>query len=90
MPTYTELTELVGDQVLDALKFVDETTTSLVGTVNDTVSKLLPDLPSIPGASSAPNVSEVVAANFALAERFLKAQQKFALDLVGAASSKAD
>jgi hypothetical protein len=85
---YTEVAELVGDQLLETVNFVNGRTIAIVTCVNDTVSKLLPNLPAVPAADSLPSPSEVLSANFAVAERLFQAQQKFTLDLVGAATPK--
>ena len=82
MPTYTELTETVGDQVADAVKQAEQRTLSLVSSVSELTSKLLPSLPEVPGVEALPTASEVVAANAAFAEKLLQAQTSFALSVL--------
>jgi hypothetical protein len=85
MPTYSELTETVGDQVVDAVKQAEERTVSLVSSVNELTSKLFPSapaVPAVPGVEGLPSASDVVAANAALMERLLQAQTSFALSVL--------
>ena len=85
MPTYTELTETVGDQVVDAVKQAEERTVSLVSSVNELTAKLFPPVPSVaavPAVEGLPSASDVVAANAAFIERVLQAQTSFALSVL--------
>ena len=83
MPTYTELTETVGDQVVEAVKQAEERTVSLVSSVNELTSKFLPSVPDVPTVDGLPSASDVVAANSALMEKVLQAQTAFALSVLG-------
>jgi hypothetical protein len=82
MPTYTELTETVGDQVVEAVKQAGERTLSLVSSVNELTSKFLPSVPDVPTVDGLPSASDVVAANSALMEKVLQAQTAFALSVL--------
>ena len=82
MPTYTELTETVGDQVVEAVKQAEERTLSLVSSVNELTSKFLPSVPDVPTVDGLPSASDVVAANSALMEKVLQAQTAFALSVL--------
>ena len=82
MPTYTELTETVGDQVVGAVKQAEERTLSLVSSVNELTSKFLPSVPDVPSFDALPSASDVVAANSALMEKVLQAQTAFALSVL--------
>ena len=85
IPTYPELTKSFGDQVVDAVKQAEERTVSFVSSVNELTAKLFPPVPSVPavpGIDGWPSVSDVVAANAALAERLLQAQTSFTLSLL--------
>src|SRR4029453_11546941 len=74
MPTYTELTETVGDQVVEAVKQAEERTVSLVWSVNELTSRFRPSVPDVPTIEGLPSASDVVAANSALIEKVLQAQ----------------
>ena len=87
MPTYTELTETVGDQVVEAVKQAEERTLSLVSSVNEMTSKFLPSVPDVPTVDGLPSASDVVAANAALMEKVLQAQTAFALSVLGSLPS---
>ena len=82
MPTYTELTETVGDQVVEAVKQAEERTVSLVSSVNELTARFRPSVPDVPTIEGLPSASDVVAANSALIEKVLQAQTAFALSVL--------
>ena len=83
MASYTEMTQKVGDQLIDALKRVEDAGASMTSSL----SEALPDAPSLPGADRLPSPTEIITANFALFERLLQAQKDFALRLAGSSGS---
>ena len=88
MLSYTEVTEIVADQVTDAFRFLDEAGSTVVAGLEDSATRLLSTVPGLPEGSKAPSLDEVVAANFAAAERVVQARQKLAVDLLNAARPK--
>src|SRR4051794_21787089 len=87
MTTYTELTEKMGGRLLDTLKQIENVSASAAETVAGSAARVLPDLPSVPGADKVPSPTEVVTANFALVERLLEAQKDYVLRLAAVGSS---
>ncbi len=86
MPTYTELTEKAADQLLEAVKPLNDLTQKIADSAANTASKL----PALPRPEGVPTALEVVTAHFAFAEKLLTAQKDFALKLAGdAAPAKA-
>ena len=82
MTTYTEMTEKAADQILAAMKPMNELTSSVADLTIEAVSKL----PSVPTPEGVPTALEVVTAHFAFAEKLLTAQKDFAFRLAGAAT----
>jgi hypothetical protein len=98
MSTYTEVTQQIGDQWVAALKRVEGALEAVSGGIGDASAKI--DLPKLPLpeqlaqateslTAKIPQPSEVVAANFALAERLLAAQRDLTLRLLDAATPTA-
>ena len=96
MSTYSDVTEQIGDQWVAALERAGDAVRTVSSGLGSVMSKVdLPDLPKFPlpdqltqagetiGAAI-PQPSEVVNANFALAERLLAAQRDLALRLLEA------
>lgn len=79
MTTYTELTEKAGDQLIEAVKPLNDLTQKFANSAAETASKL----PKLPRPEGVPTVLEVVTAHYALAEKLLKAQMDFAVKLAG-------
>lgn len=91
MRTYTEMTQQFGDQWVAAVKRTEDAVSTVVSGINGLVSTVdLPKLPFTEQVTEAiasvgvafPKPSEVIEANFALAERMLGAQREFATKLV--------
>ncbi|GAA1915995.1 hypothetical protein [Nocardioides marmoribigeumensis] len=82
MTTYTELTEKAADQLLEAVKPLNDLTQKLAGKASETAGKL----PTLPRPEGVPTALEVVSAHFAFAEKLLGAQKDFALKLAGEAT----
>lgn len=82
MTTYSEMTQQFGDQWIAAAKRAEDA-------VTDGVSRLtsLVDLPKLPLTDQ---FTEVVEANFALAERLLVAQREFTARLLGQVEAKTE
>jgi hypothetical protein len=85
MTTYTELTEKAADQLLEAVKPLNELTQKIADKASETAGKL----PSLPRPEGVPTAFEVVSAHFAFAEKLLGAQKDFALKLAGEATEAA-
>ena len=83
MTTYTELTEKAADQLLEAVKPLNDLTQKLAGKASETAGKL----PTLPRPEGVPTALEVVSAHFAFAEKLLGAQKDFALKLAGEATA---
>jgi len=83
MTTYTEMTEKATEQILAAVKPVNDLTKSFTDSTLDSVSKL----PSLPRPEGVPSALEVVTAHFAFAEKLLAAQKDFAFKVAGAAAT---
>jgi hypothetical protein len=79
MTTYTELTDKAADQLLEAVKPINDLTEKLAVKASETAGKL----PSLPRPEGVPTALEVVTAHFAFAEKLLTAQKDFALKLAG-------
>ncbi len=86
MTTYTEMTEKAADQILAAMKPMNELTSSVADMTIEAVSKL----PSVPTPEGVPTALEVVTAHFAFAEKLLTAQKDFAFRLAGAATPQSN
>lgn len=79
MTTYTELTEKAAEQLLEAVKPLNDLTQKFADSAAETAGKL----PSLPHPEGVPTALEVVTAHFAFAEKLLSAQKDFALKLAG-------
>jgi len=90
MNTYTDMTQQFGDQWVAAVKRTEDVVTTVATGINGLVSKM--DLPKLPFTEqvteaiasvgvSLPRPSEIVEANFALAERMLGAQRELTTKL---------
>jgi hypothetical protein len=79
MTTYTELTEKATDQLLEAVKPLNDLTQKFASSAAETASKL----PTLPRPEGVPTALEVVTAHYALAGKLLKAQMDFAIKLAG-------
>ncbi len=93
MPTYTEVTDSIRDQIIETITDSEERSLTAVSSVNSLVEKLLPVVSKVEGASarlfpyarslpvvgSLPKTADVVTANKAFVERLLKAQTAFAV-----------
>jgi hypothetical protein len=99
MSTYSDVTQQIGDQWVAALERAGDAVKTASSGVSSVMSKVeLPDMPKLPlpdqlteageaiGAAI-PQPTEVVTANFALAERLLTAQRDLALRLLEAATN---
>jgi|SRR6476659_8367540 hypothetical protein len=96
MPTFTELTDSIRDQIIETIKDSEERSLAAVSSVNSVVDKLLPVVTkvedagvnlfpfarSLPVVSSLPKPSDVIAANTAFVERLVKAQTAFAVTVL--------
>lgn len=82
MPIVTNLAGKAQDQFRSAIKQAGEATVSAVSTVSGLVANVIPQLPSLP--VSIPEPKEVVKATFTVAEKALKAQKNYALDIAKA------
>jgi len=80
MPSYTEFTNQIADQIVDAYKQAEEQAVSMLASFNDTAAKAAPAPPG-------PDPSELLSANFALGHRLLDAQQQFVSHLIDAGQS---
>jgi hypothetical protein len=101
MSMYGDVTQQIGDQWVAALERAGDAAQTVSSGIGSVMSKVdLPDLPKLPlpdqlteageaiGAAI-PQPTEVVTANFALAERLLTAQRDLALRLLEAATNLA-
>src|SRR5262245_29126871 len=84
MSSYTEFTQSVGDQVVDAVAQAEERAVSITSSLNSLSSKFLPSVGSLPTFDALPSASDVVSANAALIGRVLDAQTKFLLGVLDA------
>lgn len=83
--TYTSLVDDATTSYLDAVGKLGGITT----TVLDAVKAIAERLPTPSAPAPLPTVSEVLTANFAVAERLLAAQKTFALQLADAVPTPA-
>ena len=93
MSTYLDMTKTIGDQLVDGLKQFEERSVSALSSFGEVASKLMPELPAdvtLPDfVTSLPSASEIVAANFAVIERVMKAQKAVLLSLIEAVPAPA-
>lgn len=101
MNTYSEMTEQIGDQWVAAIKRAEQAVSLASGRIAQTSSRAMADLPQLPVpdmvaqaaeaiSSRIPDPCEIVAANFALAERLLGSQRDLAMRLLEAARPAAE
>ena len=96
MSTYSDATQQIGDQWIAALKRAEEAITAVTNGIGSAIGKIdLPDLPKLPVpdqvvqageaiTAAMPQPTEIVEANFALAERLLEAQRDLTVRLLEA------
>ena len=94
MSTYVDTTKSIGDQLVDGLKQFEERSVSTLASISEFATKYMPEmpdmqLPEFPSFGEFPSASEVVAANFALFERVMKAQKDVLLSLIDAVPAPA-
>lgn len=85
MATYTDTVNRYSDMLLDGIRRVDELAVNAAGTVAQRVGGWLPS--ELPGASairSLPRPEEFVKTYFDFAERLVKTQRTYSLDMVKA------
>lgn len=82
MPNVSELAGKAGDQVAGAIKRAEEATVTAVSTVSDLVANVIPQLPALP--IGVPQPKQVVETGFKVAEKVLKAQKSYALNVAKA------
>lgn len=93
MPTYTEVTDSIRDQIIETIKDSEERSLTVVSSVTNLVEKLLPVVSkvevasaklfpiarSLPVVGNLPKPTDVLAGNTAFVERLIKAQTAFAV-----------
>ena len=96
MPTYTEITDSLRDQIIETIKDSEERSLTAVSSVNNLFEKLLPAVSkvedagaklfpfarSLPVVGNLPKANDVIAANTAFVERLVKAQTAFAVTVL--------
>jgi hypothetical protein len=82
--TYADFMERLSSQIVDGIERAHETQSKTIERVRDAVERFLPDLGGIqlPFAELFPSPKEVAQANFAFAERLLRAQKDYAMGLI--------
>jgi hypothetical protein len=83
VPKTFELSSAVREDVVASVKQAQQFTLDAVSTWVDVMSKLAPELPTIPFLPARSEVVEGVGTFFEMAEELLESQRKFAVDLVG-------
>ena len=83
VPKTFELPAAVGEDVVASVRQAQQFTLDAVSTWVDVMSKLAPELPSVPFVPARSEVAEGLGTFFEMAEELLESQRKFALDLVG-------
>ena len=83
VPKTFELSSAVREDVIASVKQAQQFTLDAVSTWVDVMSKLAPELPTVPFLPARSEVVEGVGTFFELAEELLESQRKFAVDLVG-------
>ena len=83
MPKTFELSAAAREDVVASVKQAQQFTLDAVSTWVDVMSKLAPELPTVPFLPARSEVVEGVGTFFEMAEELLESQRKFAVDLVG-------
>jgi hypothetical protein len=74
----------VGEQVLSAVKRLQDLSVSTVQSVTQAVAGFVPELPSLPLADRLPQPKEVAERTFGFWEELLEAQKEYTLRLIEA------
>jgi len=83
VPKTFELSAAVREDVVASVKQAQQFTLDAVSTWVDVMSKLAPELPTVPFVPARSEVVEGLGTFFEMAEQLLESQRKFALDMVG-------
>jgi len=83
VPKTFELSPAVREDVVASVKQAQQLTLDAVSTWVDVMSKLAPELPTVPFLPARSEVVEGVGTFFEMAEELLESQRKFAVDLFG-------
>jgi hypothetical protein len=81
---YARLTDRIGQEVARQLERAERGPVGALRRARARLDRLLPRLPALPLVDRLPSAATVVEANFALAERVLRAQKSFTLELLDA------
>jgi len=83
VPKTFELSSAIRDDVVASVKQAQQLTLDAVTTWVDVITKVAPELPSVPFMPARSEVVDGVGTFFEMAEELLQSQRKFAVDLVG-------
>ena len=83
VPKTFELSSAIREDVVASVKQAQQLTLDTVSTWVDVISKVVPELPTVPFLPARSDVVEGVGTFYEMAEELLEAQRKFAVDLVG-------
>ena len=83
VPKTFELSSAIREDVVASMKQAQQFTLDAVSTWVDVMSKVAPELPTVPFLPARSEVVEGVGSFFELVEELLESQRKFAVDLVG-------
>lgn len=83
MSRYTEFTQDIGEKLVELSKPVQDASVDAVATISETVADFVPEL-KLPEAIPAP--SDIVKANFDLAQKLVAAQRDYVLRVLDAIS----
>ena len=79
-----ELSSAVREDLVASVKQAQQFTLDAVSTWVDVMTKVAPEMPTVPFLPARSDVVEGVGTFFEMAEELLESQRKFAIDLVGA------
>jgi hypothetical protein len=79
-----ELSSAIREDVVASVRQAQQFTLDAVTTWVDVMTKVAPDMPTVPFLPARSELVEGVGTFFGLAEELLESQRKFAVDLVGA------
>jgi hypothetical protein len=84
MSRYQSLTQNLGDSLTGALERVQNAQIDVIESVRKRIGNVLPEIPRPAALDSLPSPEDIVRANYALAERLLRAQQEYSLRVLEA------